>query len=198
MSIERVKERILSKSKREAEAFLSSEKEKIEKEKEHFANQKKAEFEEKLKNALSKIENERNRELDQKELELDRKILSKKRAMIDELFEIALHKLSTLDKNKYKKFIESLILKDAPKGKSLIMVNKEDLSLFDDNFILNLNKKIGKGREISLSSETVSIKGGCIIRGNEVEIDDSIESLIADERESKEMSIAKSLFGEDK
>ena len=198
MSIEKVEERIINKGKKEAEIFLSEEKAKIDKEKKLFDVSKKEEFEKKRKEALLKIENEAKRKADRRKLEADREILSKKREMIDELFEAAIKKLSSLDLKTYKKFVEGLILKDAPKGKSIVMVNKKDISLFTDSILSSLNKKLGKDREISLSSKTVNIKGGCILKGNEIEIDDSIETLLSDEREQDEISIANDLFGEDK
>ncbi len=198
MSIEKVKERIINKGKKEAESFLSEEKAKIDKEKKLFAISKKEEFEAKFKEALFKIENEAKRKVDQKRIEADREVLSKKRAMIDELFELVMKKLSSIDSKTYKKFIEGLILRDAPKGSSVILVNKKDVSLFNENFISSLNKKLGKDRKASLSSATVDIKGGCILKGNEVEIDDSMETLLSDERELEEISIARDLFGEHK
>ena len=198
MSIEKVEERIINKGKKEAESFLSEEKAKIDKEKKLFAASKKEEFEAKFKEALLKIENEAKRKVDQKKIEADREILSKKRAMIDELFELVMKKLSSLDSKTYKKFMEGLILRDAPKGSSVILVNKKDVSLFNENFISSLNKKLGKDRKVSLSSVTVDIKGGCILKGNEVEIDDSMETLLSDERELEEISIASDLFGEHK
>ncbi len=198
MSIEKVKERIIEKAQAEAKEFLLKEKEEIEKEKKLYRESLKEEFDRKLKTELGKIENEVKRKIDQKKLELDRAVLSKKRVMLDELFALAMEKFLSIDSAKYAEFLEKLILKDAPVGDSLIIVNEKDKKIVNDKFIAKLNKKLGKGRKVALSDETAQIKGGCIIKSNDVEIDDSIETLLSDERDSNEMEIAKSLFGEDK
>ncbi len=198
MSIEKVKERIVEKAQFEAKEFLLKEKKKIEKEKELYRESLKEEFNERLKVELGKIENDVKRKIDQKKLELDRAVLSKKRAILDEIFSLALKKFLSIDSANYAEFLEKLILNDAPLGESFIVVNKKDKKIINEKFIAKLNKKLGKGRKVSLSDETAEIKGGCIIKSKDVEIDVSIETLLADERDSSEMEIAKSLFGADK
>ncbi len=198
MSIEKIKEKILSEAEREADNFLSEEKRKIEEERKSFIEQKSREINSKTKAALLKIDNDKKREIDRKSLEEEREILSRKRALIDELFAIVENKFASMDKKTYREFLIALIVHDAPNGSSEIVVNERDFDLFTEKIISGINRKLGKGKKISLSSERMSIKGGCIIKGNEVEIDDSIETLLKDEREKEEMSIAKKLFGESK
>ncbi len=198
MSIEKVREKILQKAEKEAEEILSRAKEEIEKEKELFLKEKQAEFENKLEKAIRDIESDIRRRIDQVKLLADREILTVKRKFIDETFGLAMEKFLSMDKKDYLKFLEKLILRDAPSGKSELVLNKKDRELFNERLLKSINKKLGKDRTVTLSDRTAEIKGGCIIRGDEVEIDDSLETLVNDERERSEIEIVKKLFGEGK
>ncbi len=198
MSIEKVKEKILSTAEKEAEDYLSRIKEEIDSERKAFIEKKEAEFKEKFEKALHRIEEEKRKKLDSEKLLFERKTLSVKRKFIDEVFSLALEKISSLDKEKYQKFLTALVVKDAPKGKSELVLNERDKKTFGKKVVSEAKKHLGKDREIILSGKTANIKGGCIIRGNEIEIDDSLETLISDEREKSEIEIAKKLFGDGK
>ncbi len=198
MSIDKVKEKILLKAEKEAEEILSRAKAEIEKEKNIFLEEKRKEFDERFEKAVRKIENELKRKIDQEKLLADRKILEVKRKFIDDVFERVMEKLTSMKKDDYLKFLENLIVKDAPVGESEIILNEKDKKLFSKSLIERINKKIGKERKVKLSNKIAEIKGGCIIRGNEVEIDDSFETLVNDERERSEIETAKQLFGDEK
>lgn len=198
MSIDKVKEKILQKAEKEAEEILSRAKEEIEKEKALFLKEKQAELEERLEKASREIEDEIRKKIDREKLLAEREILAVKRKFIDETFNLTTQKFLSMDKKSYLKFLENLILKDAPPGKSELVLNKRDRELFDEKLLKSINRKLGKERTIALSGRTAEIKGGCVIRGNEVEIDDSLETLINDEREHSEIEIVKKLFGEEK
>ncbi len=196
MSIEKIKDKILSKAKEEADVYLSEERKKIENERKMFVEQKNAEIENETKKTLLKMDNDKKRKIGRESMRVEREILARKRALIDELFTIVEGKFVLLDKKLYKEFLINLIVNDAPIGNAEIMVNENDSVLFDKKLVSEINKKLGDGKNISLSDKTANIKGGCIIKGNELEIDDSIETLLKDEREREEMSLAKELFGE--
>ncbi len=59
-----------------------------------------------------------------------------------------------------------------------------------------MKKELGESRESVISEQTVDIKGGCIIKGEEVEINDSIEVILEDLKEKYEIEISKELFKE--
>ncbi len=194
MGIEKLEERIVKKSQREATLFLEKEKRKIKQELEQFEKQKNEEFEADFQKFLVNLENEKQRKIDQATLDMERKLLEEKRNILDNLFLQVEDQIVSLDEDSYIRFLESLIIKDAPSGKSILFVNKRDHKLFDKRIIDEMNKKLGKNKSIGLSPEIINIKGGCIIKGSEVEIDDSIHSLVQELREKMEIDIAKKVF----
>ncbi len=196
MSIEKLEKRIVDKYQREADLFLEEEKKKIEQELEQFKKQKKEAFEIAFQKFLSDLEKEKQREIDQVTLDMERKLLEKKRDILDNLFLQVEEEIVSLDKEAYVDFLKKLIIRDAPLGKSTLFVNKRDHRFFNKKLIDKINKELGEDRSIELSSETIDIKGGCIIKSSEVEIDDSIHSLVEELRERIEIDVAKELFKE--
>ena len=196
MSIEKLEKRIVDKYQREADLFLEEEKKKIEQELEQFKKQKKEAFEIAFQKFLSDLEKEKQREIDQVTLDMERKLLEKKRNILDNLFLQVEEQIVSLDKEVYVDFLKKLIIRDVPLGKSTLFVNKRDHKFFNKKLIDKINKELGENKSIELSPETVNIKGGCIIKSSEVEIDDSIHSLVEELRERIEIDVAKELFKE--
>ncbi len=197
MSIEKVKEKILSKAEKEAKEILTRAKAELDKEKALFLQEKSEEFERRFEKAVRDIENEIKRRIDQEKVLADRKVLAVKRKFIEETFTLVAEKLGSMKKRDYLKFLENLIIRDAPMGESELILNERDRKLIDGKLLEKINKKLGKNRQVKLSEKTVEIRGGCLMRGNEIEIDDSFETLINDERERSEIEIVKKLFGDE-
>jgi V/A-type H+-transporting ATPase subunit E len=196
MGIENIKQRILDKAKSEASLLISKEKEKIKEEKKAFEEQQKLLFSQKEEKELEKIQSELKKRIEQENLKKDRLLLEKKKYLLDKFFLEIEEKIADLPEKQYKEFLVDLILRDAPKGRSLLFVREKDKKLFTKKLLLEINNKLGNDREIILSEEPANIKGGFILKGAEVEIDDSVEMLVKDLREKEEIVIAKKLFGE--
>jgi len=116
---------------------------------------------------------------------LERILLEEKRTLLDALFLQVEDQISSIKKDLYLNFVKKLILRDAPIGESILFVNKRDYKFFQKS-----------KRGIKLSKKTIDIKGGCILKGNEIEVDDSISSLVGELREEEEIVVAKELFKE--
>jgi V/A-type H+-transporting ATPase subunit E len=196
MGIENIKQRILDKAKSEASLLISKEKEKIKEKKKAFEEQQKLLFSQKEEKELEKIQSELKKRIEQENLKKDRLLLEKKKYLLDKFFLEIEEKIADLPEKQYKEFLVDLILRDAPKGRSLLFVREKDKKLFTKKLLLEINNKLGNDREIILSEEPANIKGGFILKGAEVEIDDSVEMLVKDLREKEEIVIAKKLFGE--
>jgi len=196
MSVESIKKRILDKAKSEATLIVGKASERIKEEKKSFENEQKTIFEKKLEKEVEKVRNELKKRIDQEELKRDRAILKRKNELLEELFSEVIDKITSLPEKEYKKFLIDMIIKDAPKGQSVLFLNKNDIRFFTEEAISSINHKLGKGREIVLSNQPVDIKGGFILKGEGVEIDDTLETIIKDVKEKEEIRISRELFGE--
>lgn len=196
MSVEDIKKRILDKAESEANLIINKARERIKEEKNTFENEQKKIFSERMQKEIEKIHNELKKRIDQEKLKESRAILKRKNELLESLFSEVIEKIASLPKTQYKKFLVDMIVKDAPKGKSVLFLNKKDAGLFTEKVISEINKSLGKGREIALGNHSIDIKGGFILKGEEVEIDDSLETIVKDVKEKEEIRISKELFGD--
>ena len=86
----------------------------------------------------------------------------------------------------------SLIKRDAVQN-SIIFLNEEDYKNIGDKVKDFISKQL-KNKNIALADTFADINGGCIIKTTDFEIDDSVESIINDFKEAKEIEIAGELF----
>ena len=196
MSVEEIKKRILNKAESEANLIVNKARERIKEEKNTFESEQKTIFSERTQKEIEKINSELKKRIDQEKLKESRAILKRKNELLEGVFSEVIEKIASLPKAQYKKFLIDMIVKDAPKGKSVLFLNKKDMGLFPEKVISEVNKSLGKGREIVLGTHPVDIKGGFILKGEEVEIDDSLETIVKDVEEKEEIRISKELFGD--
>ncbi len=196
MSVESIKKRILDKAESEANLIVNKARERIKEEKKAFEDEQRAIFEEKTKKEIEKVHSDLKRRIEQEQLKKSRALLERKNELLEELFSEVIDRVTSLPEKQYKEFLIDMILKDAPSGRSVLFLNKNDAKLFSKEIILSINKKLGKGREIVSGDYPVDIKGGFILKGKEVEIDDSLETVVKDVKEKEEIRISRELFGD--
>lgn len=193
MSLDRIRERIINKAKDSASKLLEEERQRLQKEKENFLNIKKVEFEEKEKRTREELEFEFKTKFNLEKMNFERMLLEEKRKIIDELFLKIEQDFLQMDEKEYLNFLKKIIKRDAPSGTSVVYLNNADRRRFGkavDDFL----KKELEDRHCTLSKETVDIKGGCIIKGEDVQFDNSLDSLIRDLRDNYEIEISKRFF----
>ncbi|MCD6106853.1 MAG: hypothetical protein J7J57_01345 [Caldisericaceae bacterium] len=197
MSIKKLEKRIEDKAIEEAKLFLNNEKKKNIEELKKFKESKEKELSIRVGKLLSDMENETKKRIVQEIRKLERILLEEKRTLLNALFLQVEDQISSIKKDLYLNFVKKLILRDAPIGESILFVNKRDYKFFNKKFIDDINEELQKSkRGIKLSKKTIDIKGGCILKGNEIEVDDSISSLVGELREEEEIVVAKELFKE--
>lgn len=146
-----------------------------------------------LKSALTSNEQTNKQEL-----------LAHKKELIHSVFLKVLNKLNTLDDESYSKLIVKLIKGESIKKNEVMYVNKADLARYNKLFSINngdlakLNKLLGDDYNLSLSSDTLDILGGFILKNDSFDCDDSFEVLLKDLEASLESTIANILFNEAK
>jgi vacuolar-type H+-ATPase subunit E/Vma4 len=113
-------------------------------------------------------------------------ILEQKRELLGKVYQLGVKKLSQLDDDQYISLMEKLITAiPGEDGKLLSTKNKEDL----------LKKALKKsGKSFEMSKNTVPGTGGFIFQSKEIEIDNTINSLVEDIRQKTELEFSKKLF----
>ena len=196
MSLNKVHARIIEKANLETYKIIEEVKADIDKEIENFRKDQELKFEEAKKKVFIDLGNTLKMKLDVERINLERADLIEKREILDALFRKVEEELLSINSDKYLKFLSSLLKRDIPAGKSTIFLNKNDLEAYGKKLSNFLKKELGKSRESVISEQNVDIKGGCITKGEEVEINDSIEVILEDLKEKYEIEISKELFKE--
>ncbi len=194
MSIEKVQERIITIAKEKASQLIAEEEKKISLDREVFLEGVRREFINIKEKRLAELEMEFKRKVDKEHLKTDREILFTKTAILNDVFENALNTLVSISADVYLNFLKKLLLRDVIKEGCEIFLNKNDYERVCKELMRFVESKFGKN--VSLNKTTVDIKGGCIIKGKEVEFDDSIESIVTDLRDKLEVELSKELFEE--
>ncbi|MCX8058177.1 MAG: V-type ATP synthase subunit E [Spirochaetes bacterium] len=170
----------LEQIEKEWDQKIKQQKEKIDKEIEIYVKEQIERLEKDIEN------DERKRFLDFK-LECRNKILEKKRSLIDKVFNEVFNKYLSYDRDIYIQFLESLVKKSVKDRGYQIILNKRDRDELGDKLI----NKLGDG--FTLSSDTVNIKAGLILKKGNIEINLSFDQIFKLKKEKLEQEVGKIL-----
>lgn len=199
MPIKDIKEKILEESLEEKERIIHAAKENIKK----MINQSQREIDALKKGILEQYEQEA--ELKEKkiitEARLDsrKNILFEKQSIIDEIFREASKRILDLDKEKYLKLMEKLILSNLEQGDETIYTGSQDHKRLNQSFIDTINQRLksqGKKGELKLSEKHLPIRGGVILGTEEIRKNASFEIILERIREVMETDLSQFLFNE--
>ncbi len=201
--IEKIKEKILSDARREAEEVIR----KAEQEAAAILAQAEAEASGNLAQSEAKAQAEaeilKKRISATASLEDRKQVLKTRQDMVAKAFELALDKLGKLPEDQYRKMMEYYLLQAVRDGEGQILVNEADSkNRLGPEFINGLNRLLKeKGREASLSlapsGEFLSSKGGAVLRYGDLEINCTLEILLNLEKNRLEADVAAVLFKND-
>ena len=191
-NLNNITSKIIKDAEVERESILAKaaeEKSKILAKKEDSANEIAKEL---LEKAQVEAKSKKERVISGAKLKVRNDKLAAKQQVIDEVFEKSIEKLTKLSKEEFLNFVTEAILSMNLSGKHNLVLNREGLSLVDDNFITELNSKINA--EIVLSKTTGNFKGGFVLENNGIEINNTYEALVSSLRDDLEFEVAKVLF----
>lgn len=130
----------------------------------------------------------------------DRKnILKVRQECINEAFDLALKNLSDMPDDKYKLFIEGIILDTVKNGDGIIVFNERDKKRLGEGFISEINGKLktkGLSAALSLAKDSLNSSGGFILRYGDMEVNCTLEIILNMQRPNLESEVAKILFNE--
>ncbi len=194
MSLERIKAHILEQAKSEAEQLLKAAKEGLELRLSRARTSFREEMERRL-NALDKeLKEENTRALSALRVKNQLKLLELKNQLIEDIFQRVLNHLLSLPAEDYLALLEGWINRLELKEKSYLRLSPEDAKRIGQELVRRINSS-KKGEILSLDPEPAPIKGGFILKTKKFEIDNSVETVLKQLKETSIPELAKELFG---
>lgn len=152
------------------------------------------------KEALAEAKERKRRIKSVYDLEHKKDILAMKRDVLDEAFRAAIDDVASLPKDKYQELMIKLLVSCTETGKGSIKVAKNDKDRLGSDFVKKANdvlkKSVGSG-EVTILEEICDKAGGFVFCDDGLEIDCSVEAVVALMREKIETDAAGILFKED-
>lgn len=130
--------------------------------------------------------------------ELETRILEAKHAQTRLAFETTKDAIKTMPAKDYQQFITELVMgEELAEGSYEEVISERDTKRITQAFIEELNARLKeKGVVLSYSGKTAKIAGGIILRGEDIEENLSIDSLLRMEKETLVSEAMSSLFPE--
>jgi len=132
-------------------------------------------------------------------LDLRKELLAEKQETINAAFKKAIDNLLSMDINKYRELMKSMIIAGIQNGDEEIILSERDKSRLGKNFLRDVNSRIsdkGKKGRLTLSRDTYNIAGGFVLRRGKIELNSSFESLFKSSRDELESEVSRILFPE--
>ena len=197
--IAKIKEKILEEAREEKEKIIA----KANAEAQDIVKQ----HEQKAKDLLDDILDKAGKTADEKkrriismaQLENRKTLLQAKQQIIDEVFKKAEASLQNMPDKKYLNLISNMLIKSVITGNEEVIICKNDKNRITPKFIQKVNDSLrgmGKKGNIRLAKTFGNMIGGFILKSEDLEINNTFDSLIDIEREELETEIAKILFEE--
>jgi V/A-type H+-transporting ATPase subunit E len=152
---------------------------------------------EEIRKARTRADDLKRKELAKVRTAISMDILSLKRRLIEEAFQKALLTLMRLPNKDYQNLLQNMFLNSSVKGDETVIISPEDKDRISDEFLNKINeelKKRGKKGELKFGPPDDRIKGGFILRGKGVQINNSFNIIISNLKEPLESSVANILF----
>lgn len=134
-----------------------------------------------LSNSVLKIRNEK---------------LRAKQEIVEEIFEEAIKRLSSLKDEELREFIKKSILNLNIDGDEEIIIREEDKDKIDYSFIQSINEELkakGKIGNIKLNFSK-TLKPGFVLSKNGIDINNTFESLVQNNKDTLEQEVISALF----
>mgnify|MGYP000844622066 CR=1 FL=1 len=199
VGIERIKQRILEEAHEEKRTILEDAKSRAQ-DIAAKSDQKAEEIKQAMLERYKRIgEEEKRKILSISQLELRKALLTEKQSMISDVFEKAEEKLKDLSVQEYQKLISNMLMEAAITGDEEIIIAESDRDKITPSLVSMVNQTLqaaGKNGNLKLSDKSRNMIGGFVLRSKDLEVNNTFDSLVKQEREELETKIAKILFGE--
>jgi V/A-type H+-transporting ATPase subunit E len=117
-----------------------------------------------------------------------------KRNLLDTAIEKAGQQIKNLDNKEYLSIMENLILRAVKTGNEEVVIGKTEKHI-DENFIRNINQRLGDKGNLHIASDRVDIEAGFILRQNRIRVNAGLDVMLKVAAGQLESRLAKQLFG---
>ncbi len=130
-------------------------------------------------------------------MEVRKEYLAAKHALLDDVFVKANEQILRLPDAEYQKLIIGLMVKAVESGDEEVVIGKNE-NRINERMIKDVNRQLGPGYRgnLRMASDRADIGGGFMLRQGKVQVNVSMDVLVAQAREALEMEIIGELFGE--
>lgn len=130
-------------------------------------------------------------------MEVRKEYLAAKHALLDEVFVKANEQILRLPDAEYQKLIIGLMVKAVESGDEEVVIGKNE-NRINERMIKDVNRQLGPGYRgnLRMASDRADIGSGFMLRQGKVQVNVSMDVLVAQAREALEMEIIGKLFGE--
>jgi len=134
-----------------------------------------------LSNSILKVRNEK---------------LKAKQEIINEIFETAIARLSSLKDEDFRTFIKNSILNQNIDGDEELVLKEEDKNRIDAAFINNVNEELKAKGKLGNITVTYSskVKAGFLLSKNRIDINNTFQDLVEANRDSLEIDVIDTIF----
>lgn len=193
--LEKIVSEIIAQARAEADGILSQAREQ--------AQQILADFEKDSAQATDRIQQEATEKAvaieaaAQSEIELRRRhrILKIKQALLAQTLDSALEQLYNLPPEGYFELLIKIVTSNAESGEGVMFLSSKDLARMPDNFAERLATYLPVGAHLSVSSQSVGIDGGAILRYGNIDKNCSFKAIFDARRDEFTDKANEILFG---
>lgn len=126
------------------------------------------------------------------ELEARKLRLAAKQAVVANAFDTALDRLAAMDRGDYTRLLAERAKEAAVQGGELLFSERDRAEIGEK--IVDLVNAGRTDAKVSLGSDTINARGGFVLRSGAVEINCTLETMVADIREEVTPQVVKALF----
>ena len=130
-------------------------------------------------------------------LESKKHVLLTQQEMVSEAFELAARILLELPEQEYIAFLARQASAASLTGKETIILSEPDQKRIGEEVLKAANTYLqaeGKTASLTLSDSTADIRGGLILSGGDIEVNCSVDALVAEYRNELSPAVASALF----
>jgi len=198
MNAEQVVEKILAEARAEAEKITAAAGDKCAAAEAELKSQL-ADYEKQTEGLAGQAgEDKKARMLATANMEIKKEYLAAKVALLDDVFNKVRDRIKALSDKEHEDLITSLMAKAVETGDEQVMIGAEEKRI-DHALIKQVNRKLGPGYKgnLSLAQDSANIDGGFILKRGKIQVNVSIEVLLAEARDKFEIELAEELFAEE-
>ncbi|MDD4568918.1 MAG: V-type ATP synthase subunit E family protein [Tepidanaerobacteraceae bacterium] len=197
--IAKIKEKIMEEARAEKQKLIEDTQAKARDIKAKYERQAEEMRQDILERAKKTADEKKRRILSMAQLENRKAVLQVKQQIIDEVFIKAKENLKKLPDEDYQKLFGEMLVKSVISGNEELIISEQDKNRISPDFLNKVNeylKSQGMQGNLKISETCGQMIGGFILKSEDLEVNNTFDSLINMEREELETEIAKILFEE--